>query len=213
MMNIEKLKNIITETNLDRSELNKTIYKVLLETRDSMTVKPISQEILNLNFESLENNEINKLIEALGGQVEKEDILVDKNKTINKKEEIDLQKIQEELKTLTELYNTTLSENQKLINSNKNMSKSIKDLENKLQKINDIDIDKIIEENIKLKKIALLTEKQNAIEVSDEDINNLYIEYVSNKENKYNEAFLVEYNNKIIIPKKYYEVESGRNGA
>lgn len=70
---------------------------------------------------------------------------------------------------------------------------------NKLEEVNN----KLKEVNNKLASEIMATSKFELIEVSDEDINELYIRYLKNAENSYNDAFIMDG----IIPKTYFKIK------
>lgn len=75
------------------------------------------------------------------------------------------------------------------------------------QRVFEDKIKSLTNENIRLKKSVKLTENE-IVEVPDEDINYLYLQYAENKDNSsHNEAFVMELNTgKTIIPKSYYVI-------
>jgi 23S rRNA-/tRNA-specific pseudouridylate synthase len=58
-----------------------------------------------------------------------------------------------------------------------------------------------------LKKLDI-TKLHKLFEVPDEDINGLYLEYLTDKAKKSGLAYIFEQDNKLIIPKAYYVVEN-----
>lgn len=56
-----------------------------------------------------------------------------------------------------------------------------------------------------VKTISVTTTKQ-LVNCSDDEINHLYIDYLSTKETQYDNAIIVEQNGMVIIPKSYYVI-------
>jgi hypothetical protein len=70
-------------------------------------------------------------------------------------------------------------------------------------------LQQVLEENQKLKQIAetvTITNTKQLINCSDDEINTLYIDYITNHETAHNDALVVETDGKVIIPKSYYVV-------
>jgi len=66
-----------------------------------------------------------------------------------------------------------------------------------------------LEENQKLKQIAetvTITNTKPLINCTDEEINSLYIDYITTHETAHENALVVEVDGKVIIPKSYYVV-------
>ncbi|MDD4779088.1 MAG: hypothetical protein PHT02_00595 [Tissierellia bacterium] len=65
------------------------------------------------------------------------------------------------------------------------------------------------EENLKLKQIAetiTITNTKSLINCTDDEINSLYIGYISKHETAHENALVIETGGKVIIPKSYYVV-------
>lgn len=65
------------------------------------------------------------------------------------------------------------------------------------------------EENLKLKQIAetvAITTTKQLINCTDDEINSLYIDYISKHETAHENALVIETDGKVIIPKSYYVV-------
>jgi thiaminase len=70
-------------------------------------------------------------------------------------------------------------------------------------------LQRLQEENLKLKQIAetvAITNTKNLIECTDDEINSLYVDYITKHETAHNNAIIVEADNKVIIPKSYYVI-------
>jgi hypothetical protein len=95
------------------------------------------------------------------------------------------------------ILNTTQLE----VTSATNNNKELELLKSKLKQLE--------EENQRLKQIAetiSITNTKQLINCSDEEINTLYLNYITQHETNYNNALVVEINGKVIIPKSYYVV-------
>jgi thiaminase len=65
------------------------------------------------------------------------------------------------------------------------------------------------EENLKLKQIAetvSITNTKQLINCTDDEINSLYVNYITTHETAHENALVVEADGKVIIPKSYYVV-------
>lgn len=65
------------------------------------------------------------------------------------------------------------------------------------------------EENLKLKQIAetvTITNTKPLINCSDDEINSLYVNYITTHETAHDNALVIEADGKVIIPKSYYVV-------
>jgi DNA repair exonuclease SbcCD ATPase subunit len=224
MKNREYLKNLIKESELSKSELKKKFYPYLVTRHDIKKLKSIVEEILkgninNISSEDLTDKDIIALIQLLGGQVQK---IEDKEiKEINIEENEELLEIEkqekpirekDEISKLTDLYNTTLVKNAELetkleqkdevIEQQNEVIKELREQQeeilNKLNKFERI-IDKFQKYNI--------TETGVFVEVEDNDINELYRDYLIEETTKLNNAILFENEGHIIIPKIYYKKE------
>lgn len=58
----------------------------------------------------------------------------------------------------------------------------------------------------KYKKMVSLTEQESLNIISDEDINELYLEYKNNGTKEFKSAFIVECDSKLIMVKQYYVI-------
>lgn len=70
-------------------------------------------------------------------------------------------------------------------------------------------IDELKQQNEKLMQIAKtisITTTKPLITCSDEDINSLYVNYITNKETALNNVLVAEVDGKVIITKSYYEI-------
>jgi thiaminase len=65
------------------------------------------------------------------------------------------------------------------------------------------------EENQKLKQIAetvSITTTKQLVNCTDDEINSLYIDYISKHETAHENALVIEADGKVIIPKSYYVI-------
>jgi hypothetical protein len=70
-------------------------------------------------------------------------------------------------------------------------------------------LQQVLEENQKLKQIAeivTITNTKPLINCTDEEINSLYIDYITTHETAHDNALVIETDGKVIIPKSYYVV-------
>jgi hypothetical protein len=206
-MNREKLisiiEKIIKSNILSNKELKQKIMKVLVNNNDTRKVTELTTELLEGKTDGIKDEDINTLIESL-----KQLVTIDLNNLSETLQEVVKEKEQSssDLKVV-ELYNEALVKIQQLENKiqEKNLiQKKFEQMENKLKKFESLNIDKILEENTLLKKIFKITETSSPVEVSDEDIDVLYIRYKTQGIKKYGEAFITE---EEIIPKTYYNLK------
>jgi thiaminase len=65
------------------------------------------------------------------------------------------------------------------------------------------------EENLKLKQIAetiAITNTKNLVECTDDEINSLYVDYITRHETAHDNAIIIQAEDKLIIPKSYYVI-------
>jgi len=189
---IELLKNLIEQADMVRQEKLNVITGTLQKTDNMKDATMFSIQMLDeefdFDFHNLKERAIDNLIDAFSKLNSKKIdnnsiIIVDKdedegkdNKTLNLENELRILKLQIE----------SIEHNSK---------KRLDELEKKnkeLEKKNGILVSKLI-----------LTNNLELIEISDESINQLYINNLENGETKFNEAFIL--NN--IIPKTYYKIK------
>jgi CxxC motif-containing protein (DUF1111 family) len=85
--------------------------------------------------------------------------------------------------------------------ANTQNSEELEQLKSQLQQLQ--------EENLKLKQIAetvAVTTTKKLIECTDDEINSLYVDYITKHETTHENAIVVEADNKVIIPKSYYVI-------
>lgn len=66
------------------------------------------------------------------------------------------------------------------------------------------------EENQKLLKIAetvAITNTKNLVECTDDEINSLYVDYITKHKTAHENALVIEADGKVIIPKSYYVID------
>lgn len=173
---IEMLKDLIEKSMLaPQLKLNK-IIQTLQRTEDIMKAKMLSEKILTGDFSSLKEKSIDDLIGAF------------ENSEINHKEESDT------------------SRKEQLNRDDENLKNEIKTLKLQMEAIehnHNKEIKELEEKNKRLISILVLTKNSKLIEVSDEDINELYLRYLQDEITAYNSAFIVD----DIIPKSYYKIK------
>jgi len=192
---IEQLKDLLEQSTLKTQHKLNRIVQTLQRTDDFMKAKILSKKVLNGEFDNLKDKAVDNLIKAFTVEdltknefkeefkqldnITEEDILKKKNRIIEdeKNESItnDLQKQLKDLKLKMEIANA-------------DSTKRIRDLE---------------ADNSKLIKMLKLTKNTKLIEVSDDDIDKLYIEYKKNGLEAYNGAFV----SGDIIAKSYYKIK------
>lgn len=174
----ELLKDLIAINDLAQQEKLNTIMQTLQKTDDIMKAKMLSNRIMTGDFSGVKDKAIQNLIDAFsrlnGVEVEDADAGKD-NKTQN---------LEYQLKTL-KLEIESIEYNSK---------KKLEELEKKNRELEDM--------NKKLASKLLITTHSELIEVSDEDINELYIKYLSNGDTVHNDALIMN----DIIPKTYYKI-------
>jgi len=192
---IELLKNLIEQNEMAKQEKLSLIIQTLQKTDDSTKARMLSEQIIEGNFDNLRERAIDNLVEAFSKlNAKKIDnnsiIIVDKDEDEGKDNRT--QNLEYEIRTL-KLQLESIEHNSKkqlaeLQEKNRESEKRYNELEEKNNRM-----------AVKLK----LTSNSELIEVSDEDINELYIKYLVNNETSYNKAFIL--NN--IIPKTYYKIK------
>ena len=196
---IELLKNLIEQADIALQEKRNLITRTLQKTDNIKDVLIFSTQILDedleFDFHNLKERAIDNLVEAFSKlNAKKIDnnsiIIVDKDEDEGKDNRT--QRLEYELRTLKSQMESIEYNSKKQLNElekkNKESEKRYKELEEKNNRM-----------AVKLK----LTSNSKLIEVSDEDINELYIKYLVNNETSYNEAFVL--NN--VIPKTYYKIK------
>lgn len=182
---IEQLKILIEESILaPQLKINK-IVQTLQRTEDSLKAKVLSNQIIEGNFEDLEDETIDNLIKAFDGEVKQtknnNKIETQDDEFNNNKEEslkYELKVAQDQLKSLEKLFKDQLTTERK-----KN--------------------EKLQEEYNKLVETIAATKILEKVEVPDEEIDKLYIEYLQNGTIKGEKAFIING----IIPKVYYKIK------
>jgi hypothetical protein len=176
----ELLKDLIEISDLVQQEKLNTIMQTLQKTDDIMRAKMLSSRIIIGDFSGVKDKAIQNLVEAFsklnGVEIEDDDEGKD-NKTQN---------LEYELKTLK----------LKMESIEYNSEKKLKELEQKNKDLEEL--------NKKLASKLSVTEHSELIEVSDEDINELYVKYLGNGDTVYNNAFIMN----DIIPKIYYKIDN-----
>lgn len=208
----ENLAELMTTTNISKDE-NKLIMKYLMNRYDSMRVRAMMTEILDCNFTNITDEDANNLVGLLGGETQQEtqrEKEAEKlyqsmpnspdnymNETTNN-EDIKYDQLKKENDALNSVNFVTKSENEHL-------REEIKKLREIADRLKDIDIGSIIEENKRLKKLVILTEKQILQVVEDDLINEWYVEHISG-ENLNKDAMVFDKNENKIFVKTYYKV-------
>jgi hypothetical protein len=177
---IELLKDLIEISDLTQQEKLNTIMQTLQKTDDIMKAKMLSNRILTGDFSGVKEKAIQNLVDAFsklnGMELEDPDLEKD-NKTQN---------LEYELKTLR----------LKMESIEYNSKKKLDELEQKYKDMEEL--------NKKLASKLLVTTHSELIEIDDDDINELYIKYLSNGDTVHNNAFIIN----DIIPKTYYKIDN-----
>lgn len=177
---IELLKDLIEISDLAPQVKLNTIIQTLQKTDDVMRAALLSKNIMNGDFNGVKEKAIKNLIDAFsrpnGIEIENGDAEKD-NKTLS---------LEYEIKTL-KLEMESIEYNSK---------KKLEELEKKNKNLEDL--------NNKLISKLTITKNSELIEVSDEDINELYIKYLENGDTVRNGAFIMN----DIIPKAYYKINN-----
>lgn len=158
------------------------IVNALLKTEDMMKVKIISEKVMNGDFSDLKEKSIYNLIIAF----EDGNFKNDNDTKINYESNEKPKDIQTELKYESELI----------------ALKEIELLRNEIQSMKN-KYDALFREHNNLKSVMQITKTAELIEVSDEDINELYIDYLQNGTTNHKSAFITNG----VIPKSYYKIK------
>jgi hypothetical protein len=201
--------NILTE-----KELKLKIMGIIRLTNDTRMIRGLMDNILEGKIESLKETDIESLYSALSKLVDESGISTEEaNKDVTNeqivKEEVVLINKKDELNKITGIYNEALIEIQKLkrkLEEKESLEFKINQLESKLKKYENLNIDQILEENKLLSQMFKITGTQIK-EVPDDDIDALYIRYKTQGIRQYGKAFITEDE---IIPKSYYDLKGGK---
>ncbi|MBZ9622897.1 hypothetical protein G9F71_008525 [Clostridium sp. FP2] len=185
--NIELLKDLIEISDLVPQEKLNTIVQTLLKTDDIIKARMLSEKIISGDFSSLKESAIENLVDAFSKLnakgTDKIEITEDEDEDEGKDNKT--QNLEYELRSLK----------LKMESIEHNSEKRLKELEKKNKELE--------EKNSKLISILELTKNSELIEVSDEDINELYIKHLESGETTHNNAFILN----DTIPKAYYKVK------
>jgi mRNA-degrading endonuclease YafQ of YafQ-DinJ toxin-antitoxin module len=186
---IESLKDLIQSNELAVQQKINKIIQTLIRTEDPSRARFLSEEILKGNFEDLEEQSIDDLIAAFKNESNNNSIASNSVKEIKNEEKIYNENDNSEDKKIKTLeYQIRVLQSQ-LDSAEYNNNKRIKQLE---------------ETNNKLIARLSLTKNFKLIEVSDEDINELYIRYLQTEEINYKNAIIING----IVPKTYYKINN-----
>ncbi|MBU3186596.1 hypothetical protein [Clostridium estertheticum] len=184
----ERLKDLIKLSKISTQMKLNIIIQTLSKTEDNMRAGLLSKKILSGDFNNLKQKAIDNLIEAFQEtipQSNKSTISVEEAEELNNKAQ-NLEKQLRELREMKEQMESLLNDTNKKYTELEYRNKELEDKNNKL-----------------ISKIPTLVNSSDLIEVSDDEINELYIRYLENGETVYKDAFIR--NN--IIPKTYYKIE------
>ena len=173
---IELLKTYLEISQLTVQEKLNKIIQTLRRTEDPSKARMLSERILTGDFEDLQEKSVDDLVSAFA----REDI-----KKVNSKIEYEDKEFNNKDENLAYRLRTLESQMESM---EYNYKKKIKELE---------------ESNNKLASRLNLTKNSEVIEVSDDDINELYIRNLENNEISYRTAFIKD----DIIPKSYYKIK------
>jgi len=178
---IETLKDLIEDSKLETQvKLNK-IIQTLQKTDDIIKARILSTKILTGDFTNLRESAIDNLIESFTIMSPTIEVATTEDKIV----EIDD----------GEDTNKNLNLEYELRLMNEKMARMENEYQKKIERLNN--------HNEKLESLLYLTETKDLIEVSDEEINELYIRYLKDKETSYKNAVVIEN----IIPKSYYKIK------
>ena len=180
---IELLKDLIAISDLTPQVKLNTIMQNLQKTDDILRAKMQSNNIMNGNFTGLKEKAIQNLIEAFS---KLNDIVLENDNDIKEDKNNNSVGLEHELKTLK----------LKIESIEYNSEKKLKELEKKNKELE--------EENNKLFDKLAITTNSKLIEVTDEEINELYIKYLKSGDTVHNNAFILN----DIIPKTYYKINN-----
>lgn len=171
-------------------------YLYLNPNLDSVDVTPITNEILEGNLKRITNKNIVELLNDFGHTEIKFD-------RFDRNEIKQVEKHKEQNNDIQDLYNTNLIELEILRENNKKL-KEQKEAQDDKVKILETKLDEL---NNKVFKLFNLTQKGMLKEVSNDSIDELYIEYLTKGTKKLKDAFVTQKEDgKLIIPKTYFEL-------
>jgi len=170
----EYLYQLIIESSETKQVKTNKIINTLQKTDDNIKAKILCELVLTGNMDTVKDVAIDNLIEAFKG-----DINVVNYDIENKETKIDNKINKEDASLLIEL---------------EELRKQIKQHE--------LTIKDITKENTILKELVQLTTNYTLIEVPDEDLNELYVQYMKDGTTSYRNAIIIDR----IIPKSYYKL-------
>ena len=211
MENNEKLlnliKRIIKENISSKKELKKKIMSVLAQKYDSRKLDSLALELIESKTENIKDEDIDILLKSLSDLVNIDVELISTNR-----KELDVSdedKILSDSYKISGLYNDSLIKIQKLENElqeKESLKKKLEQVETKLNKFENLNIEKILEENQLFTQMFKIT-GNSLIEVPDEDIDGLYLRYKTKGIKQYGKAFVADNE---TIPKTYYDLKGGK---
>jgi hypothetical protein len=205
MTNKEKLLNLvekITNNNiLSKKEFKMKVAPVLVRNNDSRKIEGLVTGLLEGQIDGIKDQDVENLLTILNEYTNNIENKTQKESVIKDSDE---EKILSENYKLTELYNESIAKIQRLENelrNKKELENKLNHLESKLSKFENLDIEKVLEENEMFAQMFKITGTK-LIEVPDEDIDALYIRYKTKGIKEYGKAFIIDNE---IIPKTYYK--------
>ena len=205
----EQLREIIQNMDITKetkAKLDKALYRT--PGIKTFLVTKIREKLLEGDIDITEEQAEN-LVNTLGGSNKI-------NKSTPKTIEIPERKTNEEVESLKNMYNTTLVEVEQLrkeLKKKEDEQKAKDELLKQMQQQMELNTQALQEVN-KLKKLQNILKKLDVtklnklFEVPDDSINELYLEYLTDRVKKSGLAYIFEQDNKLIIPKAYYVVEN-----
>lgn len=191
------IEKIVKDNILTKKELKKRVMPILVKNNDARKVDGLATDLLDGKTEDIKDEDVDILIENLSDLIN--------IKLIKDNKESDEDKILSENYKISGFYNDSLIKIQELENQlqeQEKLKEKLRQTESKLKKFENMDIEKILEENQLLVQMFKITGTQ-IIEVPDEDIDALYIRYKAHSMKKYKQAFITENE---VIPKTYYKL-------
>jgi len=176
----EQLLSFIRENNSNKPLVSNTLMQALQYTTDSMKAKALLNEMLEGNLGGLNQETLSFIIRFL----EKKGFIknIGKEEQNNYLEDNNIENTDlEELQELRHSYKILIAENRKLQEN----------------------LERLVKENQFLKETVFTLDKNDLIEIPDEDICELYVKYVTEGIKEYKKAFVINE----IIPKTYYKIK------
>jgi Na+-translocating ferredoxin:NAD+ oxidoreductase RnfC subunit len=202
----DTLSSLISNSSLDSKDLKRKIMATLQLTNDFMTVKALTDKILNSNFEGIKEDDLNNLIKALTPFRVSNEAAVDEHKEIEQTKDDIIEENQEENvdsenNEKLEAYKVVLEQNKQLLDEIYELQQQNKKASEQMQSLMD-KMNNLERENKEYRKLFNITDTHKLVEVSDEDVNKLYMLYKTEQKTEHKFAFIID--NKLV--KSYYNL-------